>query len=1331
MPASKSSPSFTSTAPYTPLVLSLIAQLEPSNPPTQAELANADRLLHGGTNSTCHNVGPTGAPTGTTPSIMPMCWTDAQGVNVTSGPNVQMTTGPMSLLGLGSSFDRELGNVWGQTEGTESRELMVTGLYGPQEDLDRLPNWGRNMSTTGEDPFLSNQMAAAQINGIQGVGTMSQMKHFLAYNGQDTNSPTAVGDQPMHELYATTYEGGFIGGRAASAMCSYQLFQDPSARTPASVSSLSPTAPRSPYAAGRAPRSWPLNESHYACEQPLSENYFLRDIFGSPAFIASDFGASTSTSEIVQGMDQEMPASNGYLSDTHTLTAGSFPGTPAFSTAQIDPTGSTCADTAGNYEACSVPGAVHVAGIPNQFQGAAGSSCPNTYGCALVDSVADGNLPLSVFNQSLARLLYEEQRFGMLGCDQTPVAAMCTNPGGVNGDRSGTAPLPTGASSGASPLTGLGTKNSDAAVAEKESEEGAVLLKNDAHALPITSHGPGRWRPGHGRGRRVHDRRSHDRGGDRLPDRDRINPLQQLEAFSGKPGAFTYVPANSPSGEPVPSSALSTSASSITGHLDRTSGPGSPTTDSSLDFTTVSGRGQLAPGSYTWTGYVYVPSTDNYTFRFQFSSSVAPPTSQAITGESWSAGVATLSVTSGPTIPVGSQIQIGSACPAGYDGTFKVTASTATSVSYALPSDPGSCNASIPVTGATWSPGFPPIIPGGATLTFATTTPPSVGSQITVAGVNPAGYNGTFTVTASTPTSVTYALANDPGAYVSGGTIAPSSTGFVNAGNVLFSLDGNSLPLSTASPAYGPTGNFFGGFFNSTAIPGSPTNAGYTEPGLTNLQTPAADLNPGFHPVTITFTNSTSAPASFRFAHSRRLGDIADAAAAAKRSKLAIVFVDDNGANTEGGPENPAQDQTPNPYGSNPPTISAPEQMQEQNNQLVQAVAAANPNTVVVVNSYNPVLMPWADQVKGVLAMWLAGQEGGTSTARLLLGLADPSGHTSITWPVHATDTIWGYDEKVPLYPGDKLGPHFERLNGNGGCVGAGCPADTTTKETEGIYTGYRFFDKEGIKPLAPFGFGLSYSTFGFSRLRVRATSDGGADVSFTITNTGPVAGADVAQVYVGPPSDRPAGIQFAVRALAQFDRESLSPGQSKTLTLHIAPRQLSYWSEARQKWVLDADGRTLYVGDADAVSQLPLRTTLTTRVRNTLTCSDEQINGTTIAGNLLVPRGQWCDLVDVTIHGNLRAQAAIGLRVDRSTIVGNLTARATQRAADPLSSGTNVICGGRIGGSLTILGSAFTSPWNIGSCGAVTVGGSITLRNNRATVATAAASRRSRRTQR
>jgi len=91
--------------------------------------------------------------------------------------------------------------------------------------------------------------------------------------------------------------------------------------------------------------------------------------------------------------------------------------------------------------------------------------------------------------------------------------------------------------------------------------------------------------------------------------------------------------------------------------------------------------------------------------------------------------------------------------------------------------------------------------------------------------------------------------------------------------------------------------------------------------------------------------------------------------------------------------------------------------------------------------------------------MWFSSEEGGTSTARLLLGQADPSGHTDITWPANATDTICGYNETVPLYPGDTTGAHLERLN-NG--------PNGATDETEGIFNGYRFFDKEGITHCSP-----------------------------------------------------------------------------------------------------------------------------------------------------------------------------------------------------------------------------------------------------------------------
>src|SRR6516165_2242048 len=384
LPATTSSPAVAADAPYTPAVLNLISQLEPDNPPTLAELTNASLLFHGAANPTCHNVGPTGAPTGTTPSIMPPCWTDAQGVNVTSGPNVAKTTGPSTLMGLASSFDTQLGNVWGQAEGTESRELMVTGLFGPQTDIDRLPNWGRNLTTTGEDPYLSGAMVATQINGMQGVGTPSEMKHFAVYNGQNQNTNTQISDQALHQVYLSPYESGFVTGGAAATMCSYQIWQDTATTLPPSVSTLAATSPLSPYAPpGQSQETWPLNESHFSCEQPLTLTYALRNLWGSKAYVGSDYPATHSTGAIFQGEAQEQPTTAGYFSDSNSLSptsSGGFGGPPS----AFDPTGDTCADPAGNSVPCSTAGATRVAGIP-------GPGCP-TWGCTLVQAVANGTV---------------------------------------------------------------------------------------------------------------------------------------------------------------------------------------------------------------------------------------------------------------------------------------------------------------------------------------------------------------------------------------------------------------------------------------------------------------------------------------------------------------------------------------------------------------------------------------------------------------------------------------------------------------------------------------------------------------------------------------------------------------------------------------------------------------------------------------------------------------------------------------------------------------------------------------------------------------------------
>ncbi len=312
--------------------------------------------------------------------------------------------------------------------------------------------------------------------------------------------------------------------------------------------------------------------------------------------VGSDYPATHSTSAIFQGEDQEQPTSNGYFSDSNSLSTssgGGFFGPPS----AFDPTGDTCADASGNAESCSAPGAVHVAGVP-------GAGCPAT-GCTLVQAVANGTVPLSVFNQALATMLYQEQRFGMLGCDQTPVAASCTNPGGINGDRSGNAPLPAGPATEPRRRRTSGPRTATQRWSSWMSEEGAVLLKNDAGALPITRSdlSGGVLVTGPGAEYTIADPTSEASVG--FADRDAISPLEQLKAVQRRPRRVHLRP-----GELAVGRAGARRRRCRLEHLGhRAPGPhhrpGSPTTDSSLDFTTVSARASwrraTTPGPGTCT----------------------------------------------------------------------------------------------------------------------------------------------------------------------------------------------------------------------------------------------------------------------------------------------------------------------------------------------------------------------------------------------------------------------------------------------------------------------------------------------------------------------------------------------------------------------------------------------------------------------------------------------------------------------------------------------------------------------------------------------------------
>lgn len=226
--------------------------------------------------------------------------------------------------------------------------------------------------------------------------------------------------------------------------------------------------------------------------------------------------------------------------------------------------------------------------------------------------------------------------------------------------------------------------------------------------------------------------------------------------------------------------------------------------------------------------------------------------------------------------------------------------------------------------------------------------------------------------------------------------------------------------------------------------------------------------------------------------------------------------------------------------------------------QLIAEITKINPNTIVVLNNSQPIALPWLNQVKAVLEMWYPGDGGGVATANVLLGRDSPAGRLPFTW----AERLDQYVSHDPAHP--------ERSSDG---------VDGKTTFSEGIFVGYRWFDAQKIEPLFPFGFGLSYTTFEYSGLKVENAEDGGLDVKFRLRNTGAVASDEVPQVYLDAPEKPQGGAQFAVRALVAFDRVHLNAGETKVLTLHVPSRLLEYWSTKANRWVRTAGPRKLQVG--------------------------------------------------------------------------------------------------------------------------------------------------------
>jgi beta-glucosidase len=350
------------------------------------------------------------------------------------------------------------------------------------------------------------------------------------------------------------------------------------------------------------------------------------------------------------------------------------------------------------------------------------------------------------------------------------------------------------------------------------------------------------------------------------------------------------------------------------------------------------------------------------------------------------------------------------------------------------------------------------------------------------------------------------------------------------------------------------------GFINGTAPrygvlrPGD-NNVLPTTDGLDNLRT-QLNLSAGAHTLTVTIAADVSGdPVQARLSWvtpAQQQASTDAAVAAARHAKTAVVFAWSTGSLD-----------TPLPDGQD---------------QLIADVAAANPHTIVVLNTSDPVAMPWLSKVKAVLEMWYPGDTGGYATANVLLGQTDPAGRLPFTWPAALDQGVANQQATHPERTSNGVDANGKYCPnpGPGGPFGASC----TTTYTEGIYVGYRWYDQQHETPLYPFGYGLSYTSFEYSGLTTRPASNGGLDVSFTVTNTGTVAGDDVPQVYLGAPASPPAGVAFASKALAAYSRITLGPGQSKQVFLHVPLRQLQYWDTAANSWRTATGQRPVYVAD-------------------------------------------------------------------------------------------------------------------------------------------------------
>lgn len=354
-------------------------------------------------------------------------------------------------------------------------------------------------------------------------------------------------------------------------------------------------------------------------------------------------------------------------------------------------------------------------------------------------------------------------------------------------------------------------------------------------------------------------------------------------------------------------------------------------------------------------------------------------------------------------------------------------------------------------------------------------------------------------------------------------------------GIVLLRNEGNVLPLARTAKRIA----VIGGYADTGVLSGAGSSQVHGEGG------PAASIPQGgdgpfaafiseqYHrSVPLKAIKAMAPEAEVRFRNGRY---VSEAVSAARDADVAIVFA------TKWSTE-----------GIDQPDLTLP----NGQDALIAAVAAANPHTIVVLETGNPVLMPWLDRTAAVVEAWYPGARGGEAIASVLFGETNPSGRLPITFPASLADLprpeLDGLATLEPNFSGDAPSPDSKL---------------TVNYDIEGSDVGYRWFARKGLKPLFPFGYGLSYTSFAASGLAVRGTS-----ATLTVSNTGAREGATVAQVYLVA-----RGGENKQRLVA-FQRVAVAPGASRKLTLAIDPRLLADWKDGG--WAMPGGTYSFAIGE-------------------------------------------------------------------------------------------------------------------------------------------------------